>query len=71
MEYVIRASQDDWDRYYSDRWYSLLRWLRENPGHTDRQQVLDFLHTDQDDYFRFIRPYIGWAMYILTPVGKR
>jgi ubiquinone/menaquinone biosynthesis C-methylase UbiE len=70
MEYVIRASQDDWDRYYSDLWYSMLRWLKENPGHTDYRQVRDHLHADQNDYFGFIRPYMGWAMYILTPVGK-
>jgi len=70
MEYVVRSSQDDWDRYYSDMWHSMIRWLKENPGHADYQQVRDFLRTDQDDYFRFYRPYMGWAMYILTPAGK-
>jgi ubiquinone/menaquinone biosynthesis C-methylase UbiE len=66
IECVIRASQDDWDRYYSDNWYGLLRWLDENTGHPDRPQVLERLHSDQDEYFRFIRPYMGWAMYVLT-----
>jgi hypothetical protein len=51
-------------------WHSMIRWLKENPGHADYQQVRDFLRTDQDDYFRFYRPYMGWAMYILTPAGK-
>jgi cyclopropane fatty-acyl-phospholipid synthase-like methyltransferase len=71
IEHVVRASQDDWDRYYSDRWYSMIHWLKENPAHPDHQQVLNYLHTDQDDYFRFIRPYVGWAMYVLVPAIRR
>jgi len=31
LEYIIRASHDDWERYYSDTWYGLIRWLEENP----------------------------------------
>jgi len=67
LEYIIRASPDDWDRYYSDNWYGLIRWLEENPGHTDYKQVFDHLRTDQDDYLKFQRLYMGWAMYCLAP----
>jgi SAM-dependent methyltransferase len=67
LEYIITASQDDWDRYYSDNWYGLIRWLEDNPAHPDRQQVLEHLHSDQDDYIRFMRKYMGWAMYTLSP----
>jgi len=67
IEYVVRASHDDWDRYYSDNWYGLIRWLEENPGHPEREEVMKHLHSEQDDYFRYIREYIGWAMYVLTP----
>jgi ubiquinone/menaquinone biosynthesis C-methylase UbiE len=67
IEYVIRAGHDDWDRYSSDNWYGLLRWLEENPSHPDRQQVFEHLRRTQDDYFRYERPYMGWAMYVLSP----
>ena len=67
IEYVVRASHDDWDRYYSDNWYGLIRWLEENPGHPEREEVMKHLHSEQDDYFRYIREYMGWAMYVLTP----
>ena len=70
LEYVVRASQDDWDRYYSDNWYGLIRWLEDNPAHPDRRQVLEHLHTDQDEYIRFMRKYMGWAMYALSPICK-
>jgi ubiquinone/menaquinone biosynthesis C-methylase UbiE len=68
LEYNIRASPDDWDRYYSDNWYALLRWLEENPAHPDYEQVFNHFRTDQDDYLRFQRQYMGWAMYCLAPL---
>lgn len=70
LEYIVRASQDDWDRYCSDNWHGLIRWLEDNPAHPDRRQVLEHLHSDQEEYVRFIRKYMGWAMYALTPGCK-
>jgi ubiquinone/menaquinone biosynthesis C-methylase UbiE len=68
LEYIIRASPDDWDRYSSDNWYGLIRWLEENPGHPDYEQVFKHLRVSQDDYVRFQRQYMGWAMYCLAPM---
>lgn len=70
IEYVIRTNHDDWDRYSSDNWYGLLRWLEENPTHPDRQQVFEHFRHTQDDYFRYERQYLGWAQYVLAPVGR-
>jgi ubiquinone/menaquinone biosynthesis C-methylase UbiE len=67
LEYIIRASQDEWDRYESGNWVGLLRWIETNPEHPERGQVIDHLRESQEEYLRFIRQYIGWAMYILTP----
>ncbi len=67
VEYVVRASHDDWDRYSADNWHGLIRWLEANPGHLERKQVIDHLHQTQGDYFRYEREYMGWAMYLLTP----
>jgi len=71
LEYIIRASQDDWDRYISDSWYGLLRWLEENPDHPDYEQVFKYFRTDQDDYLRFQHQHMGWAMYCLVPTKSR
>ena len=67
IEYAIRASHDDWDRYESDNWHGLIRWMEDNPDHPDRQEVIDHLHTVQDEYFKYGREYCGWAMYVLAP----
>jgi SAM-dependent methyltransferase len=71
FEYVIRASHDDWDRYEADNWYGLIRWIEENPDHPEREQVIQHLHTSQDEYLRFGRAYVGWAMYVLAPMVYR
>ncbi|MFC2038346.1 SAM-dependent methyltransferase [Chloroflexota bacterium] len=68
FEYVVRSSQDDWDRYESGNWHGLIRWLEENPDHPERQDVIDRLHQSQDEYLKFGREYLGWAIYILNPV---
>jgi ubiquinone/menaquinone biosynthesis C-methylase UbiE len=71
LEYIIRASHDDWDRYSSDNWYALIRWLEENPTHPDHEQVFEHFRTSQDDYVQFQRQYMGWAMYCLAPMKSR
>ncbi len=67
MEYVVRASRDDWDRYEADNWHGLVRWLEANPHHPERNEVTTHLHKVQDDYFSFGREHFGWAMYALAP----
>lgn len=64
---VIRASQDDWDRYESGNWRGLLHWLQENPDHSERQEVLGHLHQSQVEYLPYGREYLGWAIYALAP----
>jgi ubiquinone/menaquinone biosynthesis C-methylase UbiE len=68
LEYIIRSSRDDWDRYVSDSWYGLIRWLEENPNNPDYEQVFKYFRADQDDYLQFQSQYMGWAMYCLTPL---
>jgi cyclopropane fatty-acyl-phospholipid synthase-like methyltransferase len=68
LEYVVRASQDDWDHYEANNWRGLLRWLEENPNHPERQEVIDHLRESQDEYFHYGRKYFGWAIYLLNPV---
>lgn len=67
FEYVVRASYGDWDRYEAGNWYGLIRWIEENPDHPKRQEVIDYLHKIQEEYLKYGREYLGWAIYILTP----
>jgi SAM-dependent methyltransferase len=70
VEYVVRDS-DDWDVYEAGNWYALIQWIDENPGHPERQEVIDHLHRSQAEYFQYGREYLGWAIYILNPVRYR
>ncbi len=65
---VVRASQDDWDRYESDNWDGLLRWLDDHPEHPERLEVVNHLHASQDEHFRYMVGNVGWAIYVLKPV---
>jgi SAM-dependent methyltransferase len=67
VEYVQRASVEDWDRYEADNWHGLIRWLEENPTHPNYAEVYTHLRKTQTDYFEFGREHFGWAMYVLTP----
>jgi SAM-dependent methyltransferase len=71
FEYVVRASHDDWDRYEADNWHGLIRWIEENPDHPQRAEVIEHLHKIQDEYLGVGREYLGWAMYVLAPMGYR
>ncbi len=65
FEYVVRSSQDDWDRYEAGNWRGLLYWLDENPDHPERQEVVDYLHKIQNEYLTFGRKQMGWAVFVL------
>lgn len=67
VEFVVRASRDDLDRFVSASWFGLLRWIDDNPGHTESDYVSDYLHRNQDMYFKYQRAYEGWALYIMKP----
>jgi SAM-dependent methyltransferase len=65
LEYLVRANTDDWDRYETGNWIGLLRWLDENPKHQERSEVIKHLHESQNEYLRYGREYMGWALYVL------
>ncbi|UCG69668.1 MAG: class I SAM-dependent methyltransferase [Thermoplasmata archaeon] len=71
FEYMMRANHDDWDRYEASNWYSLNRWIEEHPDHPEKQDAIDWLHKIQEEYLKFGREYLGWAVYILNPIKYR
>ena len=70
FEYIVRSNLDDWDRYETGNWYGHQKWLEENPHHPDRKQVIDWLHKNQEEYLRWGRQYLGWAVYLMRPLAK-
>jgi len=68
VEFVVRASRDDRDRYVSSIWYSLLQWRDKNKNHPELHYVIDYLHKSQDTYFRYQITFEGWAIYIQNQI---
>lgn len=65
LEYLVRASHDDWDRYEAENWHGLVQWLEENPGHPERESVIKHLRESQEEYLQFGRQYLGWEIFVL------
>jgi SAM-dependent methyltransferase len=65
--HVLHSSRDEWDHYESENWRGLSDWLDENPRHPAREDVLRHLHDSQDEYLRYGREYLGWALYVFKP----
>lgn len=68
LQYLVRASHEDWDRYEAGKWRALVQWIDDNPDHPERQEVIDYLHRSQEEYLRYQREYLGWAIYVLSPM---
>jgi SAM-dependent methyltransferase len=71
IQYMLRASHEDWDRYEACNWVGLTKWLEKNPDHPEIQDVIDWFYKIQDDYLRFGREYLGFSVYILNPIKYR
>lgn len=68
FQYVVRASEDDWDRYEAGNWRGLIHWLEGNPDDPDMGKIIERLHANQDEYLKYGREFMGWAIYVLNPV---
>ncbi len=63
--YILHSNNDDWDHYESENLRGLSAWLDENPTHPSHEDVIRHLHESQEEYVRFGREYLGWALYVL------
>ena len=60
----IAGSQDDYDAYTSGAWRTAYAWAQENPEHPERDEVLQKVAEGREQYLRFIRPYLGWGIFV-------
>ena len=70
LELVQMAHSDrsDWDRYVSSDMYHAIRWLKENPGHPDRQRRLESHRRWQDMYVGYRLKLQGCVALLMTTV---
>jgi len=61
---LIASSEDDWDAYESLHWHALEEWLAENRSDPDAPDIRDRHERARDDYLRFERALLGWAIFV-------
>ena len=61
---MISASDADFERYASHHRHATLRWAKQHPDHSDRDEVLDKSRDGWDYYLRTIRPMLGWTVLV-------
>ncbi len=61
---LISASDADFERYASHHRHSTVRWVIQNLGHPDREEVADKSANDWNYYLRTIRPHLGWTILV-------
>lgn len=61
---VIASSEDDWDRYETQHWAAVERWLAENPGDPDAADIRARHEAYKRAYLRHQRELLGWAIFV-------
>ncbi len=62
--YALDSSVDDWDRYEWLRRYAAETYAVENPEDPDVPELLERQRADSDQYLRWNRSAVGWAVYL-------
>jgi hypothetical protein len=60
---VLASSDDDWDRYETQHWDAVERWLAENPDDPDAPEIRARHEHWKRTYLRHGREYLGWAIF--------
>jgi SAM-dependent methyltransferase len=62
----IVSNQDDWDRYEGYQWFGTEQYARQNPGDADAVEILARTRADRDQYLKWGRDELGWAVYLFA-----
>jgi SAM-dependent methyltransferase len=60
---VLASSEDDWDRYETQHWDAVERWLAENPDDPEAADIRSMHERAKSVYLRHGRDYLGWAIF--------
>ncbi|WP_430785517.1 SAM-dependent methyltransferase [Actinoplanes sp. G11-F43] len=62
---MVLADGAGWDRYVAAQWFTVRRWLDENPDDELAAFFRDELDTAPLNYVRYQRRYLGWGVFAL------
>jgi SAM-dependent methyltransferase len=62
---MVLADQDSWDRYHAAQWFTLRRFLDQNPDDEMAADVRAELDAAPLQHVRYPREYMGWGIFAL------
>lgn len=69
LRYVQPSSLEDWDRYEALQLNAAERFARDHPDDPDVPELLERARRERDDYLRWGRDTLGWAIYLFARPG--
>lgn len=64
---MVLADGDSWDRYCAAQWWTVNRWLNDNPDHEDVAEVREILQQSRRSHLEYGRRYLGWGVFVVRP----
>ena len=61
---MIRASDDNWDRYEAKQWKTVDQYLRNDPDDPDRDALYRWIDDKRSTYLEYGREYLGWGVFV-------
>jgi SAM-dependent methyltransferase len=62
---MVLADREGWDRYEAAKWFSMRRWLEENPTDVLTPDIRALLSSEPIAYAAYRRPHVGWGVFAL------
>lgn len=62
---MVLADTGSWDQYEAAQWWTVDRWLRDNPDHPDADEMRQMLVSSRRAHLRYQRRYLGWGVFVL------
>ena len=62
---MVLADQEGWDRYEAAKWFTMRRWLEDNPDDEFAKEVRAQLTSEPERYAAYTREYLGWGVFAL------
>ncbi len=62
--HAVVSSHDDWDRYEGYQWYAAEQHARRFRGDPDIPELMNRMREARDNYLRWGRDEVGWAVYL-------
>jgi len=62
---MVLADEAGWDRYTAGQWWTVSRWLDDNPDSPEAPAMREYLTDLRRSYLAYGRQYLGWGVFVL------